>query len=73
MRATSASDQARPAACSVADGARYVGISEPTLWRMLRHGQVTRLKLRGRTLVRYADLDNLLDPQAHSSNPEGAQ
>ena len=48
-------------ACSVADGAKYLGVSEPTLWRMLRDGQLAKVSLRNRTLVRYADLDALLE------------
>lgn len=48
-------------ACSVADGAKYLGVSEPTLWRMLRDGQLAKVRLRNRTLVRYADLDALLE------------
>lgn len=48
-------------ACSVSDGARYLGVSEPTVWRMLRSGELTRIRVRGRTLIRYSDMDALLN------------
>ena len=54
-------------ACPVADGATYIGVSEPTLWRLLRDGELPRIKLRGRTLVRYADLDALLERKASAA------
>jgi excisionase family DNA binding protein len=54
------SEIATPRACSVPVGAKYLGVSEQTLWRMLRDGQLERLRLRGRTLVRYSDMDALI-------------
>lgn len=57
----SPSNPTQNAACSIADGAKYIGVSEPTLWRMLRDGELARVKLRGRTLVRYSDLNALLE------------
>ena len=49
-----------PGALTVPTGARYLGVSEPTLWRMLRDNELTRVKLRGRTVVRRVDCDALL-------------
>ena len=49
-----------PGALRVPEGAKYLGVSEPTAWRMLRDGTLPRIKLRGRTVVRRADCDALL-------------
>jgi excisionase family DNA binding protein len=48
------------ATLTVRDAAQYLGVSEPTVWRMLRGGELPRTKIRGRTLVRRVDLDIFL-------------
>lgn len=49
-----------PAAFSVPRAAEYLDVSEPTVWRLLRDNELTRVKLRGLTRVTQADCDALL-------------
>lgn len=49
-----------PGAFPVGDAAEYLGVSEPTIWRMLRDGSLARVRLRGRTVVARAECDALL-------------
>ncbi|MBZ9936654.1 helix-turn-helix domain-containing protein [Mesorhizobium sp. BR1-1-16] len=58
--AANRSQPGRAGACPIREGAEYLGVSEPTLWRLLRDGTLPRVRLRGRTLVRFVDLDALL-------------
>lgn len=48
------------AAFPAKEAASYLGVSESTIWRMLRAGTLTGIKLRGRTVVSRAACDALL-------------
>lgn len=45
---------------SIAEAAQYLAVSEQTVWRMLRAGELPRLKIRARTMVRFSDLEAFL-------------
>jgi len=47
-------------AFSVEEGADYLGVSRATVYRMLRDGELARVRIKGRTVVRRLDLDALL-------------
>lgn len=48
-------------AVSVNEGAAMIGVSRTTLFRAMRLGELPRVRLRGRTLVRPADLRRWID------------
>lgn len=56
-----------PVACDVAEAARHLGVSSSTLWRMLRDGQLRKVKIRGRTMIRVSDLAALLEADASAA------
>lgn len=51
----------RPAALSVNEAARYIGISRANLYRLFQSGELTPTRIGGRTLVRRVDADALLE------------
>lgn len=52
-----------PAGLPVQDVAPFIGVSEATVWRMLRDGTLPRMKLRGRTVVPRSACEALLAHQ----------
>jgi excisionase family DNA binding protein len=49
---------------SLGDAARMLGISRGTLFRLLDDGEISRVRIRRRTLVRYSDLLSLIERSA---------
>lgn len=49
----------------VKQACELLGISEATLYRIIRRNEVTIVKLRNRTLFRLADLDELVERHRH--------
>lgn len=43
------------------NAAAYLSVSKPTLYRLIKKGEVKPVKLGGRTLFRRADLDALIE------------
>lgn len=50
-------------ALRVPDAARYLSVSEPTIWRLLKAGSLPRVHLAGCTVIPRAALDALLSSQ----------
>jgi len=50
-----------PIAYSVPDAAKAIGVSKNAIWEMLRLGELRRVKLGARTLVRHDDLRALIE------------
>jgi excisionase family DNA binding protein len=50
-----------PIAFRVADACRYIGISRSSLYELNRAGVLQFVRVAGRTLVRRADLDRLIE------------
>lgn len=50
----------QPAALSVKDAARYIGISRTHLYSLFKSGKIRPAIIGGRTLVRRVDADALL-------------
>jgi excisionase family DNA binding protein len=42
------------------EAARLIGVSEDTLWRMVQRKQIRSIKVAGRRLVPYAEIERLL-------------
>lgn len=49
-----------PAAMSIKQAAKYLAISEASLFRLLKVGELRPAKVGGRTLIRRLDADELL-------------
>jgi excisionase family DNA binding protein len=58
MRAdsTPSATPAPPIAVTIAEAARLVGLSARTLWAEIASGRLRVVRVRRRTLIRYADL-----------------
>lgn len=60
-------DPPRVLAYGVADAAKAVSVSESTIWRMIRDGELRTFKLRGRTLILHEVLAAYVTAQARES------
>lgn len=52
---------------NVDEAADYLRISRASMWRLLRHDIIPRIRLGGRTVVRRSDIDAHLERLATSS------
>ncbi|TIN10029.1 MAG: helix-turn-helix domain-containing protein [Mesorhizobium sp.] len=50
-----------PAVLTVSETAVYFRISRASVWRLLRTGQLKKVRIGGRTLVRRVDADAFLE------------
>lgn len=53
------------------DFAKQIGLSLPTIDRRLKDGSIRALKLGGRILIPYSELDRLIACATHSVDHEG--
>jgi predicted DNA-binding transcriptional regulator AlpA len=56
-----------PLAVSVPEGAAAVGVSPRTLWYLIEQGKLPISKIGSRTVVRWSDLEKLLNDQRKAS------
>jgi excisionase family DNA binding protein len=49
------------AVLNVEEASDYLRISRASVWRMLKNGNIARVRLGGRTVIRRVDLDALLE------------
>jgi excisionase family DNA binding protein len=63
--------RSRPArvAHSVPEVATMLGVSQASIWRAIRRGQLRAVRLGGRTLIVAASIDNLLTATWCGSGP----
>lgn len=53
-----------PAAGTVPKAAKYMGVGESTVWKLIREKKLPAVRIGRRTLVRFRDADALLTPKA---------
>lgn len=69
-------------AVNVPEAASMIGVSQSLLWRLLADGDIARVKIGRRTLIRVAELERFLEGQAkqteriaglqrHAGRPDG--
>jgi excisionase family DNA binding protein len=49
------------AAFTIEEAADYIRISRASIWRLLKSGALTRVRIGGRTVIRRIDLDSFLE------------
>ncbi|WP_083786709.1 helix-turn-helix domain-containing protein [Methylobacterium nodulans] len=52
--------EAGSGAVSVDEAAEYLRISRASIWRLLKRGELPRVRIGGRTVIRRIDLDAFL-------------
>ena len=58
----------RALAVTVAEASDMIGISESLIWQLLRAGDLARVKIGRRTLIRVAELERYLAASETSAN-----
>ncbi|GAB4035262.1 helix-turn-helix domain-containing protein [Spirosoma gilvum] len=53
-------------ALNIAEASQLLGVSRWTIWRAIRSGHLTAIKLGRRTIIRRSDIDRLFEPTARS-------
>jgi excisionase family DNA binding protein len=61
MRKLSNEPEFTPPVLSIANAAKYAGISRATIYNLMTTGRLPSIKLGKRRLIRVADLDAMLD------------
>lgn len=56
-----------PLAYSVADAAKAIGVSKPTIWRRIAAGDLATFKLGCRTLIRADELQAFIDRHSRAA------
>lgn len=51
----------RQALRSVDEAASHMGLSRATLWRIIQRGDLARVRIGSRTLIRQCDIDAFID------------
>lgn len=52
----------KPLTCRAARAAEILGVSETTIWRLIKAGDLTAVRVGRNTLIRYSDLEALVSP-----------
>ena len=61
------------AAMSIPSAAHYLAVSRSGIYRLINNGSLPRLKIGGRSLIRRADADALLESVAPQALPSSVQ
>jgi excisionase family DNA binding protein len=57
-------DVPTPIAYTVKGAARALSVSEGSIWKLLRYGELAKIKACGRTLIRHDELERWLNAHA---------